>query len=224
MAEVEQPRRSVEFEEFMAGMREMKARVEEIERFMREREKADAERAKVEAERAAEFKKAEEKFAAEQKRADAKYKKEQHETARQMGYLSRRFGELAEHLVAPNIKEKFNSMGYGFDYVTSRVDVGENGAATEVDILLENGKVSMAVEVKAKPTTADVKEHIERMEKLRQSHRYQDGRLRLMGAIAGAIFPESVRDYTLKCGFYVIIQSGDTVKIKVPSGFTPREW
>jgi hypothetical protein len=42
--------------------------------------------------------------------------------------------------------------------------------------------------------------------------------------LAGAIVSEAVRNYALKTGFYVIEQSGDTVKIDVPEGFAPREW
>ncbi|MDR1352294.1 MAG: hypothetical protein LBK05_03335, partial [Treponema sp.] len=81
-----------------------------------------------------------------------------------------------------------------------------------------------AVEVKTKPTVEDVKDHIGRMEKLR---RYADGHgdsRRLMGAVAGAIFPDGVKSFALKSGFYVIEQAGDTAKIDVPDGFIPREW
>jgi hypothetical protein len=43
----------------------------------------------------------------------------------------------------------------------------------EFDILLENGKYSVGVEVKTKPSVEDVDEHIERLEFLR---RYKDKR------------------------------------------------
>jgi hypothetical protein len=36
--------------------------------------------------------------------------------------------------------------------------------------------------------------------------------------------PLQVKRYALKSGFYVIEQSGDTVKIDIPEGFKPREW
>jgi hypothetical protein len=36
------------------------------------------------------------------------------ETSRSVGGLQNSFGELAEHLVAPNIEEKFNALGYHF--------------------------------------------------------------------------------------------------------------
>jgi hypothetical protein len=35
---------------------------------------------------------------------------------------------------------------------------------------------------------------------------------------------DEVRRYVFNAGFYVIEQTGDTVKIDIPQGFTPREW
>jgi hypothetical protein len=36
--------------------------------------------------------------------------------------------------------------------------------------------------------------------------------------------PKSVRAAALKAGFYVITQTGDTVKIDVPEDFIPKAW
>jgi hypothetical protein len=147
------------------------------------------------------------------------------ETDRQIGALGNRFGELAEHLVSPSIKEKFNALGYHFEAVSQDTEIKyPDGQYVEVDILLENDDISIAVEVKAKPKERDIDEHIERLEFLRRyKDRHHDSR-KLQGAIAGAIMSDSVRNYTLKAGFYVIEQTGDTVKIVKPDGFTPREW
>jgi hypothetical protein len=147
------------------------------------------------------------------------------ETGRQLGKLGNRFGELAEHLVAPNIKEKFNALGYHFDDISKDREIGgPDGAYAEIDILLENEDFSIAVEIKAKLLQKDVDEHAKRMEVIRRhKDRHHDSR-KLRGAVAGAIVTAEVRDYALKAGFYVIEQSGDTVKIDVPEGFTPREW
>ena len=148
------------------------------------------------------------------------------ETNRRIGYLDNRFGELAEHLVAPNIKEKFKALGFTFEQVSQNheiTDASENLVA-EIDILLENGDTAMAVEVKAKPLQKDVNDHIKRMEVLRRRADTRHDTRKYQGAIAGAIMTKSVRDYTHKAGFYVIEQTGDTVKITIPENFTPREW
>jgi len=149
------------------------------------------------------------------------------ETDRRIGELGNRFGELAEHLVAPSIMEKFNERGFTFTTISQdykMIEPGNPKAVTEVDILLENGDVVIAVEVKAKPKQADVDNHILRLEKLRgAADRRRDSR-RYQGAIAGAIMGSAVRDYALQMGLYVIEQTGDTVQINIPDGFVARDW
>jgi hypothetical protein len=152
-------------------------------------------------------------------------KESQRKTDRQIGELGNRFGELAEHLVAPSIKEKFNALGYHFDDISQNREIDcPDGSSAEIDILLENTEFSIAVEVKSKPTERDIREHAKRIETLRKhKDRHHDTR-KIRGAVAGAILSKPVRNHILKSGFYVIEQSGDTVKIDVPETFVPREW
>jgi len=146
---------------------------------------------------------------------------------KQMGKLGNRFGDLVEHLVAPNLSEKFNEMGFCFTKTGTNVkikDPEDPEGRAEADIMLENGDIAVVVEVKAKPNIDDVDEHLERMEKLRRYADKRQDKRRYQGAIAGAVMDESVRNYILKKGFYVIEQTGDTVRITVPDGFKAREW
>jgi hypothetical protein len=149
------------------------------------------------------------------------------ETDQKIGELGNRFGELAEHLVAPSIKEKFNALHYTFDKCSQNVDIADDQdeySGAEIDILLENGDVAIAVEVKARALTKDVDRHLKRMEVLRRwADRHKDQR-KFLGAVASAIMRDEVRKYSLKAGFYVIEQTGDTVAINVPAHFKPREW
>ena len=157
-----------------------------------------------------------------QKETDRRMK----ETDRKIGELSNRFGELAEHLVAPNIREKFNALGFSFGEVSKDkeiVDAAGNSIA-EIDILLENGDTVLAVEVKAKPNEKDVEKHIKRMEILRRRADARNDRRKFQGAIAGAILSKEMQSYIVKNGFYAIEQTGDTVKINVPEGFMARQW
>ncbi|MDR1480662.1 MAG: hypothetical protein LBJ00_17175 [Planctomycetaceae bacterium] len=142
-----------------------------------------------------------------------------------VGGLSNSFGELAEHLVAPNIAERFDELGYSFSRIyRNGVEIKENGqVVTEVDILLENGKTIAIVEVKARPTKSDVRQHLKRMQIVRRDNeRRGTSNKELIGAIAGAVFPINVKNFAIETGFYVITQSGDTVKIDVPKDFKPR--
>jgi hypothetical protein len=148
------------------------------------------------------------------------------ETDRKIGKLGGRLGELVEHLVAPNILEKFNKLGYVFGKASLNVRFvdSQGGHLAEVDILLENGDTVLAVEVKSKLMIDDIRDHVARMEKLRQHADEHGDSRKLMGAVAGAIIPKESKAFAFKNGFYVIEQTGDTVAIDVPAGFIPREW
>jgi hypothetical protein len=148
------------------------------------------------------------------------------ETDRKIGKLGNRIGDLVEELILPNILEKFNKLGYVFGKVAPNVRYRDSGGdyVAEVDILLENGDAVLAVEVKTTLTEKDVRDHLGRMEKLRSyADEHQDKR-KLLGAVAGAIASKEVKDFAVKSGFFVLEQSGDTVRISVPEGFKPREW
>ena len=148
------------------------------------------------------------------------------QTGLQMGYLNNRFGELVEHLVAPSIKEKFLALNFNFEHISQnhKISDKEGHRLAEIDLLLENGDIVIAVEVKSKPLQKDVDDHVHRMEILRQRADIRHDTRKLQGAIAGAIMGDEVRDYAHKTGFYVIEQTGDTVKINIPEGFKARVW
>jgi dsDNA-specific endonuclease/ATPase MutS2 len=148
------------------------------------------------------------------------------ETVKSVGGLSNSFGELAEHLVAPNIGEKFNDLGYHFKGIAENQKIkNEQGQViAEIDILLENSSYIVAVEVKSKPRNDDIDNFVRRLEILKKYKDENDDKRKIRGAIAGAVFHDQVKAAVLEAGFYVIEQTGDTVKINVPEGFKPKEW
>ncbi|MDR0443296.1 MAG: hypothetical protein LBH44_07820 [Treponema sp.] len=149
------------------------------------------------------------------------------ETDRKISRLGNRFGELVEHLVAPGTIEKFNKLGFHFTEQSQDKKIFEPdnpNACTEIDILLENGEIVIAVEVKSKPVKSDVDDHVKRMEVLRRRADQRHDTRKFCGAIAGAVMDDSVRKYALRTGMYVLEQTGDTVEINIPEGFIPREW
>jgi predicted AAA+ superfamily ATPase len=144
--------------------------------------------------------------------------------SKNMGGLNNSFGEMVEHLVAPNIVSKFNELGYHFKKVSKRTEFFENGqVVTEVDLLLENEKTIAIIEIKSSPTTDDIEKHLKRMQIVRRDfERSRDTPKELIGAVAGAIFPDNIKRLAIKNGFYVITQTDDTVKIDVPENFKPK--
>jgi hypothetical protein len=79
-------------------------------------------------------------------------------------------------------------LGYHFTEVSRTYKiVGPEGLAAEVDLMLSNGEFSIAIEVKVKPTDEDVKDHIRRMEIIRQHMDKRHDSRKLRGAIAGGL-------------------------------------
>ena len=143
----------------------------------------------------------------------------------EMGDLRNSFGELAEHLVAPGIRDRFKELGLSLGKLVSNVEIVEDGRViTEADLVLENTESIVVVEVKAKPKLKDVKAHERRLERMRGWHDRSKDRRRLLGVMAGAVFGVMERKAALEAGFYVLVQSGDTMKMDIPEGFVPREW
>jgi flagellar biosynthesis GTPase FlhF len=154
---------------------------------------------------------------------------QQKKTDEQMGKLGNRFGELAEHLVAPNIVEKFNALDYHFSDISIGrrkiiLDDVSGRKIAEFDILLENKESIIGVEVKARPSGQDAEDHAQRLEILRRQRDKIGDKRKIHGALAGAIMSDSVKTAILKAGMYVITQTGDTMQIETPEGFIPKAW
>jgi hypothetical protein len=162
-----------------------------------------------------------------QKETERKMKKSAARLDKQLGKLGNRFGEMIEYMVMPNLVKRFRKMGFGFTeaYPHAVIEDEENNIYTEVDITLKNGEQVMIVEVKSKPTTEDIAEHVRRMEKIQTHSRLHGHKQQFFGAIAGMVFNENEKTFALKNGFYVIEPSGKTFSITVPEGiYSPREW
>ena len=149
------------------------------------------------------------------------------ETDRKISKLGNRFGEMIEYMVKPNLVAKFKELGFVFtkSYSDATIKDEKNNIITEIDITLENGDKVMIVEVKSKPSVEDIKEHIERMQKVKAHANLHGDKRAFLGAVAGMVFNDNERSFTLKNGFYVIEPSGETFVITVPDGpYAPKEW
>jgi len=204
--------------------KERKERIEQYEQYEQERKKKEEQYEKERKERI-------EQYEQEKKERIERYKELDRivrRNSKQMGELHLRFGQLAEHLVAPGIAKRFNELGYNFNAMAPRgqkiFDAKTGKMKTEIDLILENGKTIMAVEVKTRPVIQDVEHHIKRLEILRDHRRTVNDQRKVQGAVAGAVYEDIVKEAVREAGMYVIEQSGDTMKIDMPDGFIPREW
>jgi len=142
-----------------------------------------------------------------------------------LGHLTNLFGELTEAMVAPRICEKFNEFGFNFLRANPnpRFNDRVNGISFEVDIMLENSDKAMLIEVKTKLTIERIKYHLNRLEKMRKYADLHGDKRAFLGAVAGIVVTDEVRDYALSQGLYFIEYAGDNFYI-TPPGDNPKEW
>jgi hypothetical protein len=166
-------------------------------------------------------------LAASQKETDRQMKESAARLDKQLSKLGSRIGDIVEHLVSPNLAEKFNELGFVFDKTHQNTVIKDKNKKTytEIDVTLENGDKVMIVEVKTKLTIEDIKDHIERMNKVRAHADKNGDKRKYLGAVAGAVITDNERNFAFKNGFYVIEPAGETFTIKVPEGdYSIREW
>ncbi|MDZ7762149.1 MAG: hypothetical protein U5L00_18090 [Desulfovermiculus sp.] len=93
----------------------------------------------------------------------------------------------------------------------------------EIDLLVTNDDLALAVECKSRLGIDDVNEHLDRLNRFKRLlPRYSD--VRLMGAVAGMVVPDDVARYAYRRGLYVLAQSGESVIIRNDDTFTPGIW
>ena len=164
----------------------------------------------------------------EQRAENAQMRKELN---KKMGDLTSRIGEIVEHMLGGKILDKFQALGYAVDDYTRdhRYRNSKLGIKGQIDLILQDGDVAIFIEVKTKLETADVRKHLEQMEKYR---RHVDAAkilwpptTRFLGAVAGAVVDDEAMDFAHENGLYVIVQSGEAVEImQTPEGFQAKEW
>jgi hypothetical protein len=185
------------FEQFMAGMQELRKNQEKTEKLI-EKNAREMEALKRTVER----------------------------VTANVGGLNRSLGELIETLIAARLWEKFP--GYRLKRAYQRMPIFDemNRVMTDIDILLSNTILAVAVEVKRElDRMKDVDEHLKRMELIRKYPPAEVADKKLLGAMAGGVVDPDVQRYACENGFFVLELAGESVRlVPPPEGFVPREW
>jgi hypothetical protein len=221
---VPEPQRGLTFDDVWAAMMETARQFKETDRKFQE-SKAEYDRKFQESK--AEYDRQFQESKVEHDRRFKEIERSIDRVGKQIGDVHHKFGKMAEHMVAPSISRRFNELGFHFDAIaTAGLQIlDEQGRIlTEIDLLLENGDYTIAVEVKVEPKEANILHHLKRLEILRARMDRRGDKRRIRGAIAGAIYDKAVKEAVLAAGMYVVAQSGDTMKIEVPEDFKPRDW
>ncbi|MDR1829187.1 MAG: hypothetical protein LBQ76_00280 [Candidatus Fibromonas sp.] len=146
----------------------------------------------------------------------------------QLGYYGRSLGDVVELILVPGICEKMNACGHNFTKIGPNkiLDRENKRTLTEIDLLLENGEESMAVEIKTDLSVKWVNKHLERLKLLRKHENITGLRGKtLYGAAAGISIDSEARDLALENGMYVIRMIEDEERLEVfvpPRGYIGR--
>jgi hypothetical protein len=156
----------------------------------------------------------------------AKLEKTVERVSNNVGGLNRSMGELIETLIAARLWEKFPKYGLSRSYQRVPIYGEKNDVKTDIDILLVNTTLCMAVEVKHElDRMDDVSRHLKRMRLIRQYPPEQVNGKQLLGAMAGGVVDPEVKNYAYESGFFVLELTGESIRLVTPpEGFVPQEW
>ncbi len=205
--------------------REAKKRAEWEAEQTRLRAEREAEETKKRAEREAEQARLRAERETEAKASRMDFDKRMKELSKQIGGQANRLGEFVQEMVRPAAVRLFQERGLPVHQVlpnmegTSRDDTVE----IEIDLVVVNTQVLIAVECKSHLTQEAVDEHLERLAVFKRCFPQFEG-YTVLGAVAGMVMSKEVSRYAHKNGLFVLAQSGSSIEIRNPSGFDAKEW
>lgn len=204
---------------------ESRKRAEEAKEETQKRAEREAEQARLRAEREAEDTKKRAEREAEAKASRMDFDKRMKELSKQIGGQANRLGEFVQEMVRPAAVRLFQERGLPVHQVlpnmegTSRDDTVE----IEIDLVVVNTQVLIAVECKSHLNQEAVDEHLERLAVFKRCFPQFEG-YTVLGAVAGMVMSKEVGRYAHKNGLFVLAQSGNGIEIRNPSGFCGKEW
>lgn len=147
------------------------------------------------------------------------------ELSKQMGGHANRLGEFVQEMVKPAAVRLFQERNLPVHQVISNHKVLDDNRqfVMEIDLIVINTDIMIALECKSKLTQEDVDDHLDRLQKIKQ-YIPQYRNYTVLGGVAAMVIPETVSRYAHRHGLYVLSQSGDAVEIRNPSGFEAKEW
>jgi hypothetical protein len=145
--------------------------------------------------------------------------------SRKVEGLSDTLGNFAMDSVKPSILRLFKEKGIELKEIFAKSTQTQNAETLyEIDFLAVNGEYAVVVEVKTTLRKDDIEEHLERMKKIQAYPMSNLQDKKIFGAIAAMVASEEVCKYAIKKGFFVLLQSGENMKISNTDTFKPTIW
>ncbi|GIV27905.1 MAG: hypothetical protein KatS3mg027_1719 [Bacteroidia bacterium] len=205
--------------------KEKREREAQLEKERRERE-AQLEKERKEREAQLEKERKEREAQREKERKEWEERMKRHDE--QMQKLEKMFGlhwgRLVEALLAPGARKVFQERGINIHYRGSNIEATIGGDKMEIDVLLENEKDVVIVEIKTTARVSDIKDTLKNMERVRKFFPRFEGK-NIYGAVAALKYYAGSDKFAESKGLFVIEPSGeDTVIIKNDKNFKPKKW
>jgi len=146
------------------------------------------------------------------------------------GGVSRRLGTLTELIVVPKLRHNMNAQGHNFeqaepDTLIRGVIGGRKEDIAQVDIFLHGPTEAMAVEIKSRLKESAVREHLGRLQSLRD-HEEEAGikGKKLFGAVAGVAIDDFARKVAKENGLYIVEIHEEEGQLDIEKPETCRTW
>jgi hypothetical protein len=171
------------------------------------------------------LKESREQFQHDLKKSQKAFDAQMAQLNKQLGQHGNRLGEFVQEMVKPAVVRLFQERGLPVHQVMANVVAYDDNKqfTMEIDLVVVNNEVLVAVECKSHLSNDDVNEHLERLALFKRCFpQYKD--YRILGAVAGMVVPTEVGRHAYRKGLFVLAQSGDAVEIRNGEGFRPKEW
>jgi hypothetical protein len=147
------------------------------------------------------------------------------EVTKQLGEHGNRLGEFVQEMVKPAVVRLFQERNLPVHQVMPNIRAFDDNRQlrSEIDLLVINSDVAIAVECKSQLKQQDVDEHLERLEIFKDCFP-QFKNFTILGAVAAMVLPEEVGRNAYRRGLFVLAQSGDTMEIRNDAKFEPGQW
>jgi hypothetical protein len=162
--------------------------------------------------------------AASMKDTDARMKETDARIRRMEGAWGIQWGRMLEALVRPAAIALFRARGIDVHYTFRNLENTVNGQRMELDVVLENDRDTVVIEVKSMVRARDVDDFLDELNALLEFFTRYAGR-RVYAGIAGLDFAEGADRYAYHKGLFVLGLTGEgLVTIRNDLKFRPRDF
>lgn len=172
----------------------------------------------------AQFEETDAKFKETDARLDQRIQETNEQLRRLEGLFGSQWGKFMEALVQPGALKLFQERNIEVHYVNQRVLSRVNGRSMEIDLILENDRDIIVIEVKSILKVQSVNDFLADLDEFSHFFPKYKGR-RIWAGVAGLTIEENADRYAYRAGLFVLAMGGDgMVQIRNDEKFQPKDF